>query len=220
MTDTVPDLTLDELRTALGPRIPRHAAFDGWGTAALDAAGAEIGLPPGRAALAFPGGAVDMIDAWFAHIDTAMLEALPKERLAAMKIRERITALIAMRLELVDADREALRRALTILAKPSNAARGIQFGWRAADTMWRAAGDVSTDFAHYTKRTTLAAVYAATLMVFLDDESDDFAATRGFLARRIDNVMRFEKLKAQMKPDADRYFSPARFFGRLRYPAR
>ncbi|SNS52147.1 ubiquinone biosynthesis protein COQ9 [Sphingomonas laterariae] len=220
MTDTAPDLTLDELRAALAPIVPRHAAFDGWSVAALDAAGAELGLPPGRAGLAFPGGAVDMIDAWFAHVDQAMVDRLGRDRLAAMKIRERITALVVQRLELVDRDREALRRALTILAKPSNAARGARLAWRAADAMWRAAGDTAADFAHYSKRTTLAAVYGSTLLVFLDDETDDFAETRAFLARRIENVMQFEKLKARLKPDADRMFSPARFFGRLRYPVR
>ena len=61
---------------------------------AADAAG----IDPGVAKLAFPGGAVDMIDAWFAHIDRAMLAALPPETLAAMKVRERITALVEARL--------------------------------------------------------------------------------------------------------------------------
>ncbi|AGH49617.1 rpsU-divergently transcribed protein [Sphingomonas sp. MM-1] len=220
MTETAPDLTLDEIRQALAPRLARHAAFDGWSAAALDAAGAEIGLPPGQAALAFRGGAVAMIDAWFAYVDRTMAERLPGKTLAAMKIRERISALVTTRLELVDPDREALRRALSILARPAHAAHGAKLGWRAADAMWRAAGDTATDFAYYTKRATLAAVYGATLLAFLDDESEDFADTRAFLARRIDNVMRFEKLKAQLKPDPDRHFSPARFLGRLRYPVR
>lgn len=219
MTDiALHDPTLDEMRVALAPRIAGHAAFDGWTPVALDMAGAEIGLPAGQAALAFPGGAVDMIDAWFAHIDAAMTDRLPPDALAVMKIRDRIATLVMARLEL--ADREALRRALTILAQPANIMRASRLGWRAADAMWRAAGDAAADFAHYTKRATLAGVYAATVMVFIDDESDGLAETRAFLARRIDGVMRFEKLKARLKPDPDRHFSPARFLGRLRYPAR
>ena len=85
--------------------------------------------------------------------------------------------------------------------------------------MWRLAGDTATDFNHYSKRATLAAVYAATLLAFLDDDSPDLADTRAFLGRRIDGVMRFEKLKAQLRPDRERMFSPARFLGRLRYRA-
>lgn len=219
MADPAPDLTLDEVRELLAPIIPKHAAFDGWSDAALAAAGAERGLPPGRAELAFEGGAVDMIDAWFAGIDDQMAQALPPARLAEMKIRERITALVTARLEAAAPHREALRRALAVLALPNNALRGLRFGWRAADAMWRLAGDTATDFNHYTKRATLGAVYGAVLLAWLDDESPDFADTRAFLDRRIDGIMRFEKLKAQFRPDPERMFSPARLLGRLRYPA-
>lgn len=214
------DRTLDELRAALVPILPRHAAFDGWSEAALEAAGAEIGLPPGRAALAFAGGAMEMIDAWFASIDSGMEAALPPERLAERKMRERIAALVLFRLEAVAPHRDALRRALAILAMPQNLARAMRLGWRTADRMWRLAGDKAADLNHYTKRATLSAVYGATLLVFLDDESVDFAETRAFLDRRIEGILRFERLKARLKPDPDRHFSPARFLGRLRYPTR
>jgi len=213
------DRTLDELRAALAPVLPRHAAFDGWSEAALEAAGAEIGLPPGRAALVFPGGAVEMIDAWFASINAATEAAFPSERLADRKMRERIAALVTFRLETIAPHREALRRALAILAMPRHAAHGARLGWRAADGLWRLAGDTATSFEHYTKRASLSAVYGATLLVFLDDESPDFAETRAFLGRRIDGIVRFERWKARLKPDPDRHFSPARFLGRLRYPA-
>lgn len=214
------DMTLDELRDALAPLLPAEAAFDGWSEVALAAAARSIGVPADRAMLAFAGGAVAMIDAWFGEIDRAMAAALPHDRLAAMKIRDRITALVLARIDAAAPYREALRRALAILAMPQNAAHGARLGWRAADAMWRLAGDDAAGFAHYTKRLSLGAVYGATLLAFLDDESEDQADTRAFLARRIDGVMRFEKLKARLKPDPDRHFSVARFLGRLRYPAR
>lgn len=221
ITSTIPplDMTLDELRLALGPLLPQEAAFDGWSEAALGAAAASLGVPADRARLAIPGGAVDMIDAWFASVDVTLVTLLPPDRIAAMKIRDRITALVRTRLEIVAPYREALRRALAILALPTNIAAGARLGWRAADVMWRMAGDTATGLAHYTKRTTLGAVYLSTSLVFLDDESEDFAETRAFLDRRIADVMRVEKLKAQLKPDPDMHFSPARFLGRLRYRA-
>ena len=214
------DMTLDELRAALAPLLPGEAAFDGWSDAALAAAARSLGVPPSRAMLAFPEGAVEMIDAWFASIDRAMAEALPAESLATMRIRERITALVAERLALVAPYREALRRALAILAMPHHLASGARLGWRAADSMWRLAGDDATGFAHYSKRATLAAVYGATMLVLLDDESEGHADSLAFLDRRIDAVMRFEKFKARLKPDVDRHFNVARFLGRLRYPTR
>lgn len=214
------DMTLDELRLALGPLLPQEAAFDGWSETALAAAATNLGVLADRARLAIPGGAVDMIDAWFASVDVAMATTLPPSALAARKIRDRITDLVLARLAIVTPHREALRRAFAILALPTNLAAGARLGWRAADVMWRLAGDTATGFAHYTKRTTLGAVYLSTALVLLDDESEEQADTRAFLARRIDGVMRFEKLKAQLKPDPEQHFSPARFLGRLRYRAR
>jgi ubiquinone biosynthesis protein COQ9 len=214
------DMTLDEIRDLLAPVLARHAAFDGWRKEAVIMAAAEKGVDADIAALAFADGPVDMIDAWFASIDAAMLDALPPETLDALSIRKKIIALVEARLALVAPDREALRRALAILAMPTNAARAARLGWRAADAMWRAAGDTSTDLAHYTKRMTLAGVYAATLLVFVDDASEGHADSRAFLARRIEGVMRFEKLKAKIKGvGGGERLSLARFVGRLRYPA-
>ncbi|MGN7158971.1 COQ9 family protein [Sphingomonas sp. SAFR-052] len=215
------DLTLDELRAALAPLVAANAAFDGWNDKAVAAAAQTFGANPDVARLAYAGGAVDMIDAWFAEIDRRMIDALPADRLSAMKIRERITALVEARLAAVAGEREALRRALAILAMPQNVARAAKLGWRTVDLMWRLAGDSATDYNHYTKRAMLGAVYAATVTVFLDDESGGHADTRAFLARRIDGIMRFEKFKGRMlaSRDPERRLSLSRFVGRLRYPA-
>lgn len=212
------DPTLDEIRAALAPLIAANAAFDGWNGAARDAAAESAGVDRDVAKIAFPGGAVDMIDAWFADIDAAMAAPLPPERLATMKIRAKITALVEARLAEAAPNREALRRALAILAMPQNLVRGAALGWRAADLMWRAAGDTATDYNHYTKRTILAGVYAATLTVFLDDDSDGWADTRAFLGRRIEGIMRFEKAKAGFLARTEHRPSLSRFIGRLRYP--
>ncbi|MBZ9646400.1 COQ9 family protein [Sphingobium sp. 3R8] len=214
------DRTLDEIRALLAPALPRHAAFDGWRPPAVAMAAAEQGIDADIAALAFADGAIDMIDAWFAGIDARMVEALPADALAALSIRKKIMALVEARLALLAPDREALRRAIAILALPTNAVRAGKLGWRAADVMWRAVGDSATDLAHYSKRTTLTAVYAATLLVFVDDESEDHADSRAFLARRIEDVMRFEKFKAKVKgAGGGERLSLSRFIGRLRYPA-
>ncbi|HST37718.1 MAG TPA: COQ9 family protein [Allosphingosinicella sp.] len=212
------DMNLDELRVELAPRLPAHAAFDGWGERALAMAAAEMGIPGDRARLAFPGGAVEMIDAWFDTIDKALLAAFPPERIAALKIRERIRDLVLFRLEAAAPHREALRRAVGTLAMPRNAPQAAKLAWRSADRIWRLAGDTATDFNHYSKRAILVGVYGSTLLVFLDDASEDMAETRAFLDRRIGDVMRFEKVKARWK-GAGAPLSLSRFLGRLRYPA-
>ena len=212
------DMTLDELRLALAPLVPANAVFDGWTDKALAMAAAELGVPAGRARLAFPG-AAGMIDAWFDWIDRRMAEAFPLERIEAMKVRERIRALIMFRFETVEPDREALRRALAILAQPQNLPLAARLAWRSADRIWRIAGDTATDFNHYSKRAILIAVYGSASLVFLDDSSAGMAETRAFLDRRIDEVMKFEKAKAQWRGSRERLPSLSRFLGRLRYPA-
>lgn len=218
MTGLPEDPTLDEVRAHLAPLIPAQAAFDGWGPEAVRLAAAQAGVDPDVARLAFKGGAVEMIDAWFRAVDHAMAAKLPVEALAAMKIRERITALVWARIETVAPDREALRRALAILAMPQNAPKAARMGWRAADLMWRLAGDKATDFNHYSKRMTLGAVYGSTILALLDDETADLSDTRAFLDRRIENVMQFERLKADIRGRGDHRPSLSRFIGRLRYP--
>src|SRR3712207_6631058 len=150
------DMTLDELRSALAPLIPAHAVFDGWSDKALAMAASELGVPANRAKLAFPDGPVQMIDAWFDAIDIAMAKAYPLERIEKLKIRERIRDLVLYRIEVINPHKEALRRALAILAQPVQGLSGPRLAWRAADRMWRIAGDTSTDFNHYSKRTILA----------------------------------------------------------------
>ena len=146
---TPEEMNLDELRAALAPLLPAHAAFDGWTEEALAMAAEELGVPPGRARLAFPGGAIEMVDAWFDWIDKAMLIAFPPERIAQMKIRERIRDLILFRFETMRPHREALRRALAVLAMPQNLAAAARLAWRSADRIWRLAGDTATDFNPY-----------------------------------------------------------------------
>ena len=217
----ITDLTLDELRLALAPAIADAAIFDGWSDAALLAAADQIGADRDVARLAFKeDGAFGMIAAWIDTIDLAMEAELPPEKLAQVKIRERIRSLVQFRLDAVAGREEALRRALAIMAMPQNAAKSLTKGWKSADIMWRLAGDTATDYNHYTKRAILASIYGATLAVFVDDESEGKAETRAFLDRRIEGVMKFEQVKAKWLNPERESFSVSRFLGRLRYPAR
>lgn len=212
--------SLDELRRELAPVIADAAVFDGWSEEAVAAAADLAGIDQAVASFAFSGGPMAMIAAWIDACDTAMAAEWPAERLAQLKIRERIRTLVQFRLDYVTPQQEALARALAIMALPQNAPQALKLGWHSADLMWRLAGDTATDYNHYTKRTILSGIYAATLTVLAHDRSEDQADTRAFLERRIDGVMRFEKAKARFVNRDFTGFSPARFLGRLRYPAR
>jgi ubiquinone biosynthesis protein COQ9 len=210
---------LEQLRRRLALAVGENAVFDGWTRAAIDSAAGQLGVDPLQARLAMPKGQAAMIDLYIQEVDRALEAYFTPERLAKLKIREKIRALVWRRLEIMGPAREAVRRALAILAMPQNLPLGLRISWRSADLMWRIAGDTSTDFNHYTKRMTLGAVYGSTLLVWLDDESEGWTDTAAFLDRRIDDVMRFEKFKAEWRGSSD-HLSLSRFLGRLRYPPR
>ena len=211
---------LEKLRRKLALSVGENAVFDGWTTRAVDSAAQQLGVDPVKARLAMPKGQAAMIDLYIEEVDRALEAYFTPERLAPLKIREKIRALVWRRLEIMAPAREAVRRALAILAMPQNLPLALRISWRTADLMWRIAGDASTDFNHYTKRMTLAAVYGSTLLVWLDDKSEGWIETAGFLDRRIGDVMKIEKLKAQWRGSSEQRLSPSRFFGRLRYPPR
>jgi len=209
---------LENIRARLALAVGENAVFDGWTAKAVDTAAAQLAIDPAQARLAFPKTKIDMIDAYIAAVDAAMLGHFPPDKIAAMKVRDRIRAQLWHRLQTMAPAREALRSALAILAMPQNAPRALRIGWRTADLIWRNAGDTASDYNHYTKRLTLSAVYGSTLLTWLDDDSEGFADTAAFLDRRLANVMRFEKFKAQWTGSDLTRPSLARFLGRLRYP--
>ncbi len=220
MTSNAPptpaDLPLAELRPRLVAAMLPDVPFDGWTALARDAAAYAQGVDRDIAAMALPDSAA-MVDAYIAHADTLMVAAMGD--VSGLKVRDRIRLALRSRLEAASADREAVRRALAVLAQPQHAGLAARSLWRTADTMWRAAGDTATDFNHYSKRAILGAVYSASLLYWLDDDSDDHEATWAFIDRRIDSIMKFEKTKASAKKAMAWMPNPARFLGRLRYPA-
>lgn len=211
---------LEQMRRRLALAVGENAVFDGWTGAAVDSAARQMGIDPIQARLAMPKGQAGLIDLYIQEVDRALEAAFTPKRLASMKVREKIRSLIWQRLEIMGPAREAVRRALAILAMPQNLPLALRVSWRSADLMWRIAGDRSTDFNHYTKRMTLGAVYASTLLAWLDDRSEGWSETSAFLDRRIDDVMKIEKLKAEWRGSSERRLSFSRFLGRLRYPPR
>jgi ubiquinone biosynthesis protein COQ9 len=211
---------LEQLRRRLALAVGENAVFDGWSRQAVDSAAQQLGIDPIQARLAMPKSQAQMIHVYIDEVDRALEAHFTPERLAALKVREKIRALVWRRLEIMAPAREAVRRALAILAMPQNLPLALRISWRTADRMWRIAGDTSTDFNHYTKRMTLGAVYGSTLLAWLDDQSEGWAETAAFLDRRIDDVMKFEKFKAEWRGSSERQLSLSRFLGRLRYPPR
>ncbi len=205
-------------RAAILDAVLTEVAFEGWTEQALARAERSLGVPAGSLEVLHPGGVRDFLALWADELDREMEAAFPPERLAGLKVRERITELVFWRIGRLMRHREAVRRLIAHGLLPWEAARLASRLWGAADSIWRLAGDTATDINHYTKRAILSGVLASTLLVALDDTSPGLAETRAFLDRRIADVMRIERCKAAWRGRRAARPSLTRFLGRLRYP--
>ncbi|MGB8813988.1 MAG: COQ9 family protein [Paracoccaceae bacterium] len=197
-----------------------HVPFEGWSAATLRAAMTDSGVAPQLAPALFPRGVVDLALAYHQAGDVAMQERLAATDLAAMRYRDRVAAGVRYRLEACD-DKEVVRRGSAFFALPQHAADGVRAIWGTADAIWRALGDTSTDLNWYSKRATLSAVYSATVLFWLGDDSPGHHATWDFLDRRIENVMQIEKMKAGLRenPISKALMAgPAKFLDRVKAP--
>jgi ubiquinone biosynthesis protein COQ9 len=189
MTDDTRDRVLDAALL--------HVPFDGWSDRTLRAAAADAAVDAGLARALFPRGGVDLALAYHQRGDAAMVTRLRAMDMGSLRFRDRIAAAVRARLE--DADQELVRRGTTLFSLPMHAADGAKAIWGTADRIWTALGDTAQDLNWYTKRATLSAVHAATVLYWLGDSSPGKQATWEFLDRRIEQVMQFEKLKAGLR---------------------
>ena len=216
------DAATPDLKDRLLDAAQVHVAFDGWSEATFRAAIRDTGADPALARLACPRGALDLAVAFHGRGDAEMVRRLRITDLSALRFRDRVALAIRHRLEAVE-DAEAVRRGVTLFALPTHAAEGAKLIWGTADAIWTALGDTSDDLNWYTKRATLSGVYSAAVLFWLGDESPGHQDTWAFIDRRIDDVMRFERLKGQVRenPVLSRLMAgPAWVAGKVRKPVR
>src|SRR5690349_11476607 len=101
---------LAQLRERLALAVGENAVFDGWSRAAVDSAAAQLGVDPAQARLAMPKTQTGMIEAYIDAVDRELEKRWPPEKLAVLKIRQRIRTLVWTRIEIMGDAREAVRR--------------------------------------------------------------------------------------------------------------
>lgn len=188
-----------ERRWALIEAMLPDVPFDGWSRGAVSAAAKRLGWEEADLDALFPGGPRDAVAGFSRWADQRMLAALAGQNLEAMTLRERIATALGARLTLLEPHREAVRRALALLAMPQHAPLGLKLLYETVDAVWRAAGDTATDFSFYTKRALLAGVVAATTLYWLEDRSPGGAGTQAFLDRRLGEVMALPRFGARLR---------------------
>ena len=175
-----------------------NVAFDGWSNSTFVAACREADISERKARLVCPRGALDLAVAFHKWGDEQFEISFKKKRISKLKVREKIKKAVELRIKLAS-DKEAVRRGVALFALPIYAFEGSRLIWDTADLIWELIGDNSEDYNWYSKRTILSAVYASTVLYWLGDDTEGNKETWHFLDRRIEDVMKFENAKVQLK---------------------
>ncbi|HYD32388.1 MAG TPA: COQ9 family protein [Azospirillaceae bacterium] len=176
-----------------------NVVFDGWTHQALRDGTVSAGYDVSMAVRTFPNGIPDVVEHFSAWADRRMEEEMRARDLSQTRVTDRITLAVRTRLEVLEPHQEAVRRALTYLSLPQNAAMALRLLSRTVDAMWYAAGDTATDFSYYTKRAILSGVVSSTTLYWLNDSSEGHQDTWGFLDRRLADVGAFGRTMGKVR---------------------
>ena len=176
--------------------------FDGWTDALMTRTAERLKAGNQKLQDAFPYGVTDLVSFFSEWATEETLKKMKGAKLDKMRVRDRITLGVRTRLEILGPHKQAVAAALSFLALPPRSFTLPKLVWRAADKIWWAAGDTSTDYNHYTKRALLSGVLTSTTLYWLNDTSKNNEQTWSFLDRRIEDVLKIGKKISQIKTSA------------------
>lgn len=202
----------DQLLQAILP----HVAFDGWTDVAVESGARDSGVNKSKIDRLFPCGVREIVGHFGDWADREMLAALGEIDLGSMKVRERVSLAIRIRLSALSSHREAVRRTFSYLSLPSNFPIGVGTLYKTVDSIWYTVGDKSADFSFYTKRALLAGVISATILFWISDESQGSADSWEFLDRRLADVLKISGLRSRLDKIACRVPDPFKILRTLR----
>ena len=179
----------------------KHVVFDGWSDQTLKKVCLELKLSEHKAYQIFKRGGVDLALAFHKRDDEQFQAqfALSEFNKPDQRIRDRIQSAINSRLDIASKNKEAVKRSMSLLTSPLYLPDGTKALWSTSDIIWTAIGDESDDLNWYSKRLILSSVYSAVMIFWVEDESENFSATKDFVKRRISDVMEIERFKSTFK---------------------
>ena len=183
-----------------------HVPFDGWTWESMEQGAVDINFERKKTSSLrikifkdlFKNGPIDFIDIFSEIIDLEVKENYNLIELKPERVPEKIKKIIMIRLNLCQRYKEAVRSSISLTAMPVNAKASLKILYRTCNSIWRIAGDKSTDFSFYTRRISLATVYTSTLLFWLNDNSNENVETEFFLERRLKDISKISTLKKRL----------------------
>ncbi len=193
----------NKIRIDLIKAMLTHVPFDGWTWEAMEQGAIDIGYEKKKTSSErikifkdlFKNGSIDFIDIFSEIIDLEVQEIYNLIEAKPERVPEKIKKIIMIRLNLCHKYKEAVRSSISLSAIPVNTKISLNILYRTCNSIWRIAGDKSTDFSFYTRRISLGAVYTSTLLFWLNDKSNNNIETESFLDRRLKDISMISSFK-------------------------
>ncbi|KAL9108358.1 MAG: hypothetical protein Q9227_006818 [Pyrenula ochraceoflavens] len=178
----------DAILSAALVHVPRF----GFSSRALILGAADAGYPEVSTQL-FPHGVFDLIRYYLVTQRLALKNRVRFPEDADLRVGGKIRTLTLERLR---ANKDVIYQwqgALGHMSLLGNIPASLSELHSLSDEIWYLAGDKSVDSSWYTKRASLAAIYASSELFMTTDTSKDFAETEAFLDRRLEDVQKLGK---------------------------
>ena len=187
---------IEQERLAILKQFLKNAVFERWSNNNLYKSAQNLGFERSYVSLLFPNKIKDLT-LYFNHLLNAQMTETFLSNPELKGVSETIASLIEIKFNLYHPHREAIRCLLQYNLLPQNLCAAQKSLWRTCDQIWYLAGDKSTDYNYYSKRTLLAYVYSSSLLYWLSDESENYLDTKSFIRRKIKSVLKLGKWKAK-----------------------
>ena len=174
----------------------KNAPFEGWSNINLIKSSKSCGHPSEYYKLLFPN-QIQSLTAYFNKtINENLTQIFNKNKdNQALRISEKIATLIEIKFSLYQQSKESIRCLFQYNLLPQNILCAQKSLWQTCNQIWLLAGDSSTDFNYYTKRSLLAFVYSTSFLYYLSDESESFSETKKFIRKKLESVLKIGKWK-------------------------
>ena len=184
--------------------------LEGWSEEVLTQAIIECKIEAKFKNLLFENGCLDLIQFYIEEKNRNLAQIIAAEpNFSSFKIRQKIKFALYNLFESEKENQLALQRLRNFYFNPKNFTTvkygpkpllmAFQHVGKIANFIWKEIGDKSTDFNFYTKRLTLSKIILQTFAVFVKDQSQNLQVTKNFIDLQIEKVMKFVKMKSQVK---------------------